>query len=195
MSELKAIETHYGGYRFRSRLEARWAVFLDSIRETWQYEREGYSLPSGAYLPDFWLPRLKLHLEIKADAPTKIELKLCEELFSMDGNPIAIAWGLPFRSVPVRHPDHFVCPAERLAVWCFDLSDSSGGTVWWDDSAFVFDAGNQLVIATNDWRADRTFHDGNYKRLPFMLGWQSLVRPIPQDCFDAATSARFEYSR
>jgi hypothetical protein len=26
----KAIETHYKGYRFRSRLEARWAVFFDT---------------------------------------------------------------------------------------------------------------------------------------------------------------------
>jgi len=26
---IKAIETQYRGYRFRSRLEARWAVFFD----------------------------------------------------------------------------------------------------------------------------------------------------------------------
>ena len=30
MSEIKAIETYYKGYRFRSRLEARWAVFFDA---------------------------------------------------------------------------------------------------------------------------------------------------------------------
>ena len=29
MSDIKAIETYYKGYRFRSRLEARWAVFFD----------------------------------------------------------------------------------------------------------------------------------------------------------------------
>jgi hypothetical protein len=27
---VKAIETQYNGYRFRSRLEARWAVFFDA---------------------------------------------------------------------------------------------------------------------------------------------------------------------
>ena len=27
--EIKAIETIYNGYKFRSRLEARWAVFFD----------------------------------------------------------------------------------------------------------------------------------------------------------------------
>ena len=28
---MKAIETEYNGYRFRSRLEARWAVFFDAL--------------------------------------------------------------------------------------------------------------------------------------------------------------------
>lgn len=50
----RAIETVYKGYRFRSRLEARWAVFLDGIGDHWEYEKEGYDLgPAGWYLPDF----------------------------------------------------------------------------------------------------------------------------------------------
>ncbi len=54
MTELKAIETRYKGYRFRSRLEARWAVFFDELKATFDYEPEGFKLPSGAtYLPDF----------------------------------------------------------------------------------------------------------------------------------------------
>ena len=28
---IKAIETEYNGYKFRSRLEARWAVFFDAL--------------------------------------------------------------------------------------------------------------------------------------------------------------------
>jgi hypothetical protein len=51
-----AIETHYKGYRFRSRLEARWAVFFDQAGITYQYELQGFRLPSGLYLPDFYLP-------------------------------------------------------------------------------------------------------------------------------------------
>lgn len=50
------IETFYKGYRFRSRLEARWAVFFDSIGIKYEYEPEGYVLPNGScYLPDFKL--------------------------------------------------------------------------------------------------------------------------------------------
>lgn len=51
---IKPIETHYNGYKFRSRLEARWAVFFDSLGVEYEYEPEGYSLGNGEYyLPDF----------------------------------------------------------------------------------------------------------------------------------------------
>jgi hypothetical protein len=46
----KPIETLYRGYRFRSRLEARWAIFFDRARIPWRYEPEGYDL-SGVELP------------------------------------------------------------------------------------------------------------------------------------------------
>lgn len=62
---MKAIETRYKGYRFRSRLEARWAVFFDAIPLAWEYEPEGVVLPSGPYLPDFYLPRFDVWAEVK----------------------------------------------------------------------------------------------------------------------------------
>jgi hypothetical protein len=53
---IKAIETQYKGYRFRSRLEARWAVFFDALRLRWDFEPEGFELGAGVrYLPDFRL--------------------------------------------------------------------------------------------------------------------------------------------
>ena len=50
---IKAIETKYKGYRFRSRLEARWAVFFETLGAQWDYEPEGFQLQNGWYLPDF----------------------------------------------------------------------------------------------------------------------------------------------
>lgn len=51
---IKAIETVYKGYCFRSRLEARWAVFFDALGLEWEYEPEGFDLGDGVYyLPDF----------------------------------------------------------------------------------------------------------------------------------------------
>lgn len=74
---IKAIETKYKGYRFRSRLEARWAVFFDALGIEWEYEKEGYQLNTGErYLPDFYLPDTKTWVEVKgvmsADESTKL---------------------------------------------------------------------------------------------------------------------------
>jgi len=53
MGDIKAIETVYKGYRFRSRLEARWAVFFDALGVKYEYEPEGFQTSAGGYLPDF----------------------------------------------------------------------------------------------------------------------------------------------
>jgi len=76
---IKAIQTSYKGYRFRSRLEARWAVFFDTLGIEWEYEKEGFELgDEGRYLPDFWLPGKKVWVEIKPDnvdiSPTELKV-------------------------------------------------------------------------------------------------------------------------
>ena len=51
---MKVIQTYYKAYKFRSRTEARWAVFFDSIGVDWEYEPEGFVLSDGSsYFPDF----------------------------------------------------------------------------------------------------------------------------------------------
>lgn len=63
---LQPISTTYKGYRFRSRLEARWAVFFDALEMQYDYEPEGFCLRDGTcYLPDFWLPQAKTWAEVK----------------------------------------------------------------------------------------------------------------------------------
>ena len=97
---IKAIETKYKGYRFRSRLEARWAVFFEALGIEWAYEYEGFDLPVGPYLPDFLLrtytkTRISTHLsqkgialpehwdlwvEIKGTKPSSVELMRIQQL-------------------------------------------------------------------------------------------------------------------
>jgi hypothetical protein len=63
---IKAIETTYAGIKFRSRLEARWAVIFDQTGISWTYEPEGYRLSDGQwYLPDFYLTDLDVWVEVK----------------------------------------------------------------------------------------------------------------------------------
>lgn len=63
---IKAIETRYNGYHFRSRSEARWAVYFDKVGINYLYENEGYVLSNGQqYLPDFQIKDTKIFVEIK----------------------------------------------------------------------------------------------------------------------------------
>lgn len=80
---MKAIETRYAGCRFRSRIEARWAVCFDALGLQWTYEKQGYKLPSGWYLPDFEItgPKgVKHWVEVKGTFPNERELTLFGEL-------------------------------------------------------------------------------------------------------------------
>jgi hypothetical protein len=68
--DIKPIETVYKGYKFRSRLEARWAVFFDAMGIEWEYEPEGFELSDGTrYLPDFYLKNVEygIYAEVKPD--------------------------------------------------------------------------------------------------------------------------------
>jgi hypothetical protein len=91
-SEIKSIETHYNGYRFRSRLEARWAVFFETVGIKYEYEKEGYDLgKAGFYLPDFWFPELNMWAEVKGQEFTEDEENKAKALSEVEtlfhGNP------------------------------------------------------------------------------------------------------------
>ena len=150
MSEIKAIETVYAGYRFRSRLEARWAVFFDSMGWKWEYEPEGFDLPSGWYLPDFkvFYPDGFCHwFECKGDlkgireTDWKRMLEFDEEevLTVLDGVPALRMYCRPRDLLAItppgmRHPSQEFIPES----WAFDHKRmgstlwSSKGRPWWD---------------------------------------------------------------
>lgn len=107
---LQPIQTAYKGFRFRSRLEARWAVFFDAIDLRWEYEVEGFELPSGAkYLPDFkvFTPQGEpMWVEIKPEGTTH-EAKFDEFKELLDyGQRVWLAQG-----DPVSHLENSqICP-------------------------------------------------------------------------------------
>lgn len=83
------IPTLYKGYRFRSRLEARWAVFFDAMGVKWEYEPEGFALSNGMYyLPDFYLPDQNLWIEVKGVTSTVDEDKVTA-FFREEGDTIS----------------------------------------------------------------------------------------------------------
>ena len=67
--DIEATPTRYKGVRFRSRLEAQWAVFWDELGVKWEYEPLTFLLSDGKqYTPDFWIVDLALWVEIKPNA-------------------------------------------------------------------------------------------------------------------------------
>lgn len=95
---IKAIETHYYGYRFRSRLEARWSIFLTSLGIKWEYEFEGFVLSNGEYyLPDFYLPTFDggMYVEVKPKELTPEEREKCWLLCTGLETNVWLAVGTP----------------------------------------------------------------------------------------------------
>ena len=113
--DIKPIETVYNGYRFRSRLEARWAVFFQVMKIAFLYEPQGFHLKDGTlYLPDFYLPHFNVYVEIKS----------CRE--KDDGKAVEFAL-----SGAEKVPGILICygdPADHdIRFVTFWESDESGG--------------------------------------------------------------------
>lgn len=93
---MKPIETRYKRCRFRSRLEARWAVYFDAIGLEWEYEKEGFEFEDGTrYLPDFWLPQVNMWAEVKPGKFSERDLHKVKELVRATKYPCIPLEGLP----------------------------------------------------------------------------------------------------
>lgn len=92
---IRALHTDYAGFTFRSRTEARWAVFLDALGVRWDYEPQAYSFGGQRYLPDFWLPTQGRWLEVKGGRPDGRAREKCQWLADGTGQPVLVVWGEP----------------------------------------------------------------------------------------------------
>lgn len=95
--DIKPIETQYNGYRFRSRLEARWAVLFEHLHITYIYETEGFVLPSGTcYLPDFYLPDEDMYVEVKPNRTgASDELGKCVQFVNESARTLLLLGEIP----------------------------------------------------------------------------------------------------
>lgn len=101
----KSLDTHYDGHKFRSRTEARWAVFFNTLDITYHYEPEGFKFDDGeCYLPDFYLPTVAarstdeegLWVEVKGQAAPMHELDALDtagKLTELTGDSVAVVCG------------------------------------------------------------------------------------------------------
>jgi hypothetical protein len=117
---LKAIGTYYNGHRFRSRLEARWAVFFDVLGVKYDYEPQGYRFADYAYLPDFWIAEWDSFIEIKPSLPDADEMERYISFAQHAGKNLLLFYDNPGRyQIAWCSPQRFEAKGLTLA-WCWD---------------------------------------------------------------------------
>lgn len=184
MNRIKPIETRYNGYRFRSRLEARWAVFFDTLGVDYEYEPEGFELPNGEkYLPDFrlkcWGTRgdvievpYPLYVEVKGEMTERDAEKI--RLFSQQF-PVLVVGAIPavntfndsfdgyiFNSYD-RMNGTSICPfnyetidGDHFAAYPAATSDGKF-FLWGDDYNYIYcDKAEQEAKIVNAYKAARS---------------------------------------
>lgn len=199
---IQAIQTRYAGCYFRSRLEARWAVFFDAMRIRWQYEPQGILVskrlepwsddPPRPYLPDFLLPDLALWVEVKGHlTPDELWTILNDaaSLSSNDGSgchdqgglDLLLAGPIPRLDMPPRAPVRLHLHKGMLVAYPWeegDRGDGKGGC----GSHTGFDVASDSGETLNE--PHRWILDG-YPTIPFTVRERMA--------YLRASEARFEF--
>lgn len=219
---VKAIETVYNGYRFRSRLEARWAVFLDQIGVPYAYEPEGYEFDGIRYLPDFKLPKGLMACppvrgaDSCVDTPVWLEIKpqsalddqvigKATGLAKATETPVYVVGGDPFEhayTVTMWHQD-----GERV-TWCepwlwsecpacgaIDLQTDAGnrGTAHENDGVWIMFQCMHCDVHDRSWSETKTLEWHKGFWIVHRRGWRPSTGPRLSRAYLAARGARFEH--
>ena len=130
MTDIKPIQTRYNGYMFRSRLEARWAVFFDEMGIKYEYEPEGFVLTnSDKYLPDFYLPDCRTYVEIKSAGAIQISVSGGRIIFR-DGRESAAKYSR-FAEDVNNDRNYMIVQGDPLDAFKFTENESASATVFY----------------------------------------------------------------
>lgn len=192
---MQAIETIYNSYRFRSRLEARWAIFFDRLGIPYQYEAEGFELETTRYLPDFWLPNQQVWFEIKGQELTEREEEKCMQ-FAKE-QPLFVSVG----SIPIPGED------DCNMIYKYTADDRSEGYQWIEcpfcDNLNIVKDGSGLDLSCQcvwhsmnlAWIHDAISSTSDPIKLDFVINklfrWNNT--PNLMIAYTAARQARFEH--
>ena len=183
---MKAIQTHFKGYHFRSRLEARWAVLFDSLGFDWEYEPEGFELgEAGRYLPDFYVEQLGAWVEVKAKQLNATEREKAFALSSHTNKPVIELCGIP-------DPDDMLQYGCMVGVRHYYGADMNGIENHWFMQSLV-----EFYLANQDGEAHAM---AEYELVPMALKWDAEYyhkkygKPHPRN-FPNGTIQEFELMR
>ncbi len=183
---MKPIETIYKGFRFRSRIEARWATFYDSLGIEWEYEKEGYDLGNGIlYLPDFYIPHLDCFIEIKGEYPGQKDQDKISILAQESKKNVYVFTG----QIEIPYGEKYN-PDKSFVYSCF--VDNNIYCVSWDNEQHWCECRFCGFLGT-EW-------SGMVNRLPCVCGsdssrYSNYDSPLLLQSYYHAKQARFEYGK
>lgn len=158
---IKAIETVYNGYRFRSRLEARWAIFFDAAGIEYQYEPEGFEIEcqcygdSDKYLPDFYLPEFDVYAEVKgSDEQLKADIGKLMDVIDFHATPISNKGLIILGDIPYTD-DGDLIPTFNMLSWHKGVVVGRCAFVYW----FKSRAPHVFIYSETDERPKCGFDD------------------------------------
>lgn len=213
MSEIKPIETVYNGYRFRSRLEARWAVFFDAIGIRYEYEPEGFEIEFAdctiRYLPDFYLPDHNVYVEVKgSDEQLKRDAEKIGCAVDFQATPISMAGLVILGPIPYKpgsipyfdflYWDEGVCSTKCL----FDIDGDFQCGCRYDNASGHYRASEYWdIYQIDDYNCDcatMTLPESVSVNAKYQDGYETcLVMKNPfwqlNEAYAKARQARFEY--
>jgi hypothetical protein len=179
---MQAINTLYKGYRFRSRLEARWAVFLETLGAHWSYEAEGYNLSGIWYLPDFFVGDWNCWIEIKGQDPSTVEAEKCRRLALQSKKKVLLLAGEPWAEESEPHYN----------ITLFDPIDSERSS----SGGWQFGQGRRCseeiwLVNENDMSAFtlKSIPHERDEKFPLIGTWANAIMAA----LEAARQARFEH--
>ena len=161
---IKAIETHYSGHHYRSRLEARWAIYFDHIGVDFEYESEGYEVAAGVcYLPDFFLPDYKCHVEVKHKGGSfkKAELFAADsDILLLEGPPKLKSYRLLYSAD--RLDGNYIIHWMPVCLSHAAIESFGAGSFYYSDHYYFDDEDDAAVTAANTAR----FEHGETPQIP-----------------------------
>ena len=170
MKEIQTLPSFYAGIKFRSRLEARWAIFFNRCGIKWEYEPEGYLLEDGTcYRPDFLLHGLvglvegDLFVEVKGKLTEKDAKKISMfvngkkgiciengEICHLFNHPLLLVGNIFTHN---RNKDYIEC--------CFDMwrSERCPGDLEYFSYAMINGVGLDCVLGVDIYGKAQTFSE------------------------------------
>lgn len=167
--QTEVIQTTYNGIKYRSRTEARWAVFFDKMGWNPDYEMEGYKLGGDWYLPDFFVPEINSFVEIKGVEPTygerakarKLAIHTQKNILILIGGPSPVSTKHMMFIPPKTQAEWESCVHPKLVEWGWYLGNFTGnpsGEVYFnrlEKSCLFLGEGGNVIDSLNAGRAAR----------------------------------------